>query len=156
MTAEFASVEAAARQRVGVRLFTVLAWDDGRGALHRVHTSHPVQYPTSGEKIFSRQAPWTRQVVVEQQPYLGMDRTAVASVFGDHELIASLGCGAVINVPVVDEGVTLGVLNLLDAEGAYGEGSVAASLPLAALAVEPLRQWHAKRRATVESDTASQ
>jgi hypothetical protein len=153
MTADFASVEAAARQRVGVRLFTVLAWDDGRGALHRVHTSHPVQYPTSGEKIFSREAPWIRQVVVEQQPYLGMDRTAVASVFGDHELIASLGCGAVINVPVVDGDLTLGVLNLLDAEGAYGEGSVAAALPLATLAVQPLRQWHAEHPAAADSET---
>jgi GAF domain-containing protein len=156
VTADFTTVEATARQRVGFRLFTVLAWDDRRGALHRIHTSHPVEYPTGGEKVFSRQAPWIRQVVVEQQPYLGPDPAAVSAVFSDHELIASLGCGAVINVPVVDEGVTLGVLNLLDAEGSYGEGSVAASLPLAALAVEPLRQWHAERRATVEFDTPSQ
>lgn len=153
MTADFTGVEAAARQRVGVRLFTVLAWDDGRGALHRVHTSHPVQYPTGGEKIFSRQAPWIRQVVVEQQPYLGADRAAVAAVFGDHELIASLGCGAVINVPVVDGDLTLGVLNLLDAEGAYDQGSVAAALPLATLAVDPLRQWHAEHRAVADSDS---
>jgi GAF domain-containing protein len=152
MTADFAAVEAAVRQKVGVRLFTVLAWDDRRGALHRVHTSHPVEYPSGGDKVFSRQAPWIGQVVVEQQPYLGADPAAVAAVFSDHELIASLGCGAVINVPVVDDGVTLGVLNLLDAEGAYGVGSVAAALPLAALAVEPLRQWHAEHVAASESD----
>jgi len=153
MTADFTGVEAAARQRVGVRLFTVLAWDDGRGVLHRVHTSHPVQYPTGGEKTFSRQAPWIRQVVVEQQPYLGGDRAAVAAVFGDHELIASLGCGAVINVPVVDGDRILGILNLLDDEGAYDEGSVAAALPVAMLAVEPLRQWHAEHRVAAESET---
>lgn len=154
MTADFTAVEAAVRQRVGVRLFTVLAWDDGRGELHRVHTSHPREYPTGGEKAFSREAPWISQVVVEQQPYIGSDLAAVAAVFSDHELIASLGCGAVINVPVVDGGATIGVLNLLDAEGSYGDGSVAAALPLAALAVEPLRRWHAEHRAAAGSDLA--
>ena len=148
MTPDFDAVEAAARERVGVRLFTVLAWDEDRCALHRVHSSHPVEYPVGGEKVFSREAPWIRCVVVEQQPYVGRDRDAVAAVFPDHELIASLGCGAVVNVPVVDGGRILGVLNLLDAAGAYDEGSVAAALPVAELAVEPLRRWHTEHRAT--------
>jgi GAF domain-containing protein len=147
VTADFAALEAAAREQVGVRLFTVLAWDDDRGALHRIHTSHPVEYPTGGEKVFPREAPWVGRVVVQQQPYLGRDPAAVAAVFDDHELIASLGCGAVVNVPVVDGGRTLGVLNLLDAEGAYTDDSVSAALPLARLAVEPLRRWHAAHRA---------
>jgi GAF domain-containing protein len=145
VTADFGDVETAARDRVGVRLFTVLAWDDDRCALHRIHTSHPAEYPTGGEKVFPRDAPWIRRVVVEQQPYLGRDRAAVAEVFSDHELIESLGCGAVVNVPVVDGGRTLGVLNLLDADGAYSDESVAAALPLAERAVEPLRRWHAAR-----------
>src|SRR3954451_17585150 len=136
----FTEVETAARDAVGVRLFTVLAWDDDRAALHRIHTSHPVEYPTGGEKVFPRDAPWIRRVVVEQQPYLGPDSAAVADVFTDHELIESLGCGAVVNVPVVDGGRTLGVLNLLDAEGAYTDDSVSRALPLAGLALEPLRR----------------
>jgi len=145
--ADFSPLEAAARERVGVRLFTVLAWDDDRGALRRIHTSHPVEYPAGGEKVFPREAPWIRRVGVQQQPYLGRNRAAVAAVFDDHELISSLGCGAVVNVPVVDGGRTLGVLNLLDAEGAYSDDSVTAALPLADLAVEPLRRWHAAQRA---------
>jgi hypothetical protein len=143
----FAPVEAAAREDPGVRLFTVLGWDDTHGAMHRLHTSHPTEYPAGGEKRFSRQSPWVRRVVIDQQPYLGRDAEAVAQVFGDHELIASLGCGAVINIPVVDGDRTLGVVNLLDAEGAYDEASVAAAAPLAALALEPLRAWHAGRAA---------
>ena len=147
MTADFRAVEAAAREHVGFRLFTVLAWDEDRHALHRVHTSHPAEYPTGGDKVFPLEAPWIRRVIVEQQPYLGRDQAAVAAVFDDHELIASLGCGAVVNVPVVDGGQTLGVLNMLDAEGAYGDDSVTAALPLAGLAAEPLRRWHAAREA---------
>jgi Amidohydrolase family len=86
-----------------------------------------------------------RRVVIDQQPYLGRDAEAVAEVFGDHELIASLGCGAVINIPVVDGDRTLGVVNLLNAEGAYDEASVVAAAPLAAVALEPLRAWRAGR-----------
>lgn len=154
MTIDYTGIESAARNQVGFRLFTVLAWEERRGALHRVYTSHPVQYPTGGEKVFSRQAAWIRRVVVEQKPYLGPDRAAVAAVFSDHELIWSLGCGAVINVPVVEGDLTLGVLNLLDAEGAYDDGSVAAASTVAALAVDPLRRWHAQRRATPVADTS--
>lgn len=141
----FASVEAAAREQVGVRLFTVLAWDEATNALHRVYSSHPVEYPTGGQKVFPSEAPWIRRVVIEQQPYLGGDPEAVAAVFEDHDLIASLVCGAVVNVPVVDDGETLGVLNLLDAEGSYSEASVSAAIPLAQGAIQPLRRWHGAR-----------
>ena len=141
----FASVEAAAREQVGVRLFTVLAWDEETSALHRVYSSHPVEYPTGGQKVFPRAAPWIRRVVLQQQPYLGPDPESVSAVFEDHDLIASLGCGAVVNVPVVDNGETLGVLNLLDTQGSYSEDSVSAAVPLAELAIEPLRRWHATR-----------
>jgi hypothetical protein len=146
----FASVEAAAREQVGVRLFTVLAWDEETSALQRVYSSHPVEYPSGGQKVFPREAPWIRRVVLEQQPYLGPDPEAVAAVFEDHDLIASLGCGAVVNVPVVDNGETLGVLNLLDAQGSYSQASVSAAVPLAQLAIEPLRRWHATRGAVRE------
>jgi hypothetical protein len=137
-----AEVEAAARGAVGVRLFTVLAWVGERGALHRVYTNDPVAYPLSEEKVMQRNAPWIADVVVSQRTYLGRDPAAVAEVFSDHELISSLGCGAVINVPVVDGGRTLGVLNLLDAEGIYDEAAVAAVLPLADRCVQALRLWH--------------
>lgn len=144
-TEGFLSVETAAREQVGARLFTVLAWDEATSALHRVYSSHPVEYPTGGQKVFPREAPWIRRVVVEQKPYLGPDPESVAEVFEDHELIASLGCGAVVNVPVVDDRRTLGVLNLLDAQGRYSGVSVSAAVPLAQLAIEPLREWHAAR-----------
>lgn len=137
-----ADVESAARCSVGVRLFTVLAWDDERGALHRVYTNDAVAYPLSAEKVMRRDAPWITHVVVGQRAYLGRDPAGVAEVFSDHELISSLGCGAVINVPVVDGGRTVGVINLLDAEGTYDEATVAAALPLADRCVQALRLWH--------------
>lgn len=139
----FEAVEAAARAAVGARLFTVLAVDAERGVLSRIHTSHPDEYPVGGEKVMPMTDPWPQQVIVDQQPYLGLGTEAVAAVFSDHDTIAALGCDETLNVPVVHDGRTLGVLNLLDADGAYDERSIRAARHLPALAVGPLLDWHA-------------
>jgi hypothetical protein len=133
------TVEEKVRAAVGVKLFTVLAWIPQRQALRRVYSSHPDQYPVGGEKTVEVAGGWMEQCITAQQPYLGPDREAVRAIFADHELIAELGCGAVINVPVVDDGQVLGVLNILDAEGSYDEASVSRATSLAPLAVPALR-----------------
>ena len=131
-------VEERVRAELGVRLFTVLAWVPERRALRRVHSSHPAEYPVGGEKTVEVAAGWLDRCVTAQEPYFGPDRAAVREIFADHELIESLGCGAIINVPVVSGGRTLGVLNILDAEGAYDDSSVRAAESLAPLAVPAL------------------
>ncbi|WP_020667280.1 hypothetical protein [Amycolatopsis nigrescens] len=136
---EFSTVEEEVRRAVGVRLFTVLAWLPERRALRRVHSSHPGLYPVGGEKTVEVAAGWLERCITGQRPYLGADREAVREIFADYELIESLGCGAVINLPVTDGERTLGVLNLLDVEGSYDDTSVEAVLPLAGLAVPALR-----------------
>lgn len=136
---ELSTVEEQVRAAIGVRLFTVLAWVPGRRAMRRVYSSHPEQYPVGGEKSAEISSGWLEQCIVRQEPYLGPDRAAVRGVFADHELIDSLGCGAVINVPVVDQGETLGALNILDAEGSYDEAALAEAVRLAPLAAPALR-----------------
>ncbi|NIH87327.1 GAF domain-containing protein [Amycolatopsis granulosa] len=137
---DLSEVESKVSAAIGVRLFTVLAWIPERRAMRRVYSSHPEQYPVGGEKTVEIAAGWLEQCIEKQQPYLGADREAVRAVFADAELIGSLGCGAVINVPVVDDGRTLGALNILDAEGSYDDTSVAAAVELAPLAVPALRK----------------
>ncbi|MEW9548221.1 GAF domain-containing protein [Nonomuraea sp. NPDC050783] len=135
----FKELEQRVRADVGVRLFTVLAWLPERRTLRRVHSSHPGQYPVGGEKSVEVAQGWLATCIEGRRPYLGADRAAVAEIFADHALIESLGCGAVVNVPVVDGDEVLGVLNILDAEGAYDAVSVAAAEKLAPLAVPALR-----------------
>ncbi|WP_181774359.1 GAF domain-containing protein [Amycolatopsis pittospori] len=140
MTVSLSTVEDKTRATIGVRLFTVLAWVPERKALRRVHSSHPREYPVGGEKTVEVAAGWLARCITGQEPYFGPDRAAVREIFADHDLIAGLGCGAVINVPVVDDGRTLGVLNILDAEGSYDDASVEAARSLAPLAVPALRE----------------
>lgn len=140
------TVEERMRDTIGVRLFTVLAWVPERQALRRVHSSHPEQYPVGGEKTVEVAAGWLAKCITRQEPYLGPDRAAVREIFADHELIEGLGCGAVINVPVVVDGRTLGVLNILDAEGNYDEDSVVVAESLAPLAVSALLDLEKENR----------
>ncbi|MCA2224992.1 GAF domain-containing protein [Nonomuraea aurantiaca] len=132
-------VEDKVRESLGVRLFTVLAWIPDRQALRRVHSSHPERYPVGGEKTVEVARGWLARCIEAGEPYFGPDRAAVREVFADHELIESLGCGAIVNVPVMDGDEVLGVLNILDAEGSYDEESVAVAVSLAPLAVPALR-----------------
>ncbi|TDD48359.1 GAF domain-containing protein [Nonomuraea terrae] len=138
-------LEEKVRREVGVRLFTVLAWVPERRALRRVHSSHPEQYPVGGEKTVEVAQGWLATCIEGRRPYLGKDRAAVREIFADHELIESLGCGAVVNVPVVDGDEVVGVLNLLDAEGRYDESSVAAAQALAGDAAAALHEGAAPR-----------
>ncbi|RKT87749.1 hypothetical protein SAMN05421805_101999 [Saccharopolyspora antimicrobica] len=135
------AVEEEARREIGVRLFTVLAWLPGRRVLHRAHTSHPDQYPIGGEKSVEIAADWLDRCINRQQPFFGPDAESVRQVFADHALIAELGCGSVINVPVIGaDGATLGTLALLDAEHAYGPAQVERAVELAALAAPALAE----------------
>lgn len=129
----FQSAFAELRRDPGVVLFTALRWLPGESLLRRVFTSHPEEYPLGAEKSVEISAGWLETVIARQQPFLAPDVESLAEVFSDVALIQSLGCGAVINVPVLFQGSVVGVLALLDAQGAYtGQSLDAAAESVAA------------------------
>lgn len=130
----FATADEACRALIGHRLFTLLVYHEAAGEMARIYTSHPAEYPVSGHKAM-RDTPWGRHVIHGRQPYLGRTAADIRWAFPDHALIASLGCGAVINLPVAYDGRLLGTVNLLDAEGAYQERQLELVRPLAAFLV---------------------
>jgi hypothetical protein len=101
---------------VGHKLFTLLYVDESEVA--RVYSSNPVAYPVFGRKPMGP-TPWGKLLMEARQPYIGTDAASIRWAFFDHELIASLGLGSVINIPVVYDGETIGTMNLLDAEHHY-------------------------------------
>src|SRR6266853_2023945 len=104
-----------------------------------VRTSgEPEAYPVGGRKPVPP-TPWARRLFEERQPYIGYTADDIREVFFDHALIASLGCASVLNLPVVHDGRTLGVLNLLHEARWYGEDDVPLGQVFAALAVPAFR-----------------
>ena len=71
----------------------------------------------------------------ERRPYIGRTAGDIRASFPDAELILSLGCESVLNLPVVFDGRVLGTINLLHAAGWYDEGDLPLGLTFAALAV---------------------
>jgi hypothetical protein len=106
------------RHEVGARLFTVMTFDAPTGLSQRVHSSHPEEYPVSGVKPLSRGL-WSRTVIDERKTFVVNSIEGIAEVFPDHELIRSLGCESVVNLPVVFADAVIGTVNCLDARGYY-------------------------------------
>jgi hypothetical protein len=130
----FATADTVCCALIGHRLFTLLVYDEAAGEVARIYTNRPREYPVSGRKAM-RDTPWGRHVIHGRQPYLGRSAADIRWAFPDHALIAGLGCGAVINLPVAYDGRLLGTVNLLDAEAAYEERHLELVRPLAAFLV---------------------
>mgnify|MGYP000551348285 CR=1 FL=1 len=103
---------------VGARLFTVMTVDMETELASRSYTSDPVNYPTSGTKPIERNA-WFTHVHDRHGMFVANTLAEIATVFPDYTLIGSLGCGAVVNLPVVLDGELVATVNLLDAEHTY-------------------------------------
>ena len=125
--------------RLGSILVTVTVLTPEGDEVSRVHSTHPEVYAVGGRKRLdpSQTSPiWRDLVVRDQQAFLGADREAVRAFFFDWATIESLGCGAVVNTPVVSDGVTIGSINFLGPEGSLDESSIPIALEITAAAVD--------------------
>ncbi|WP_376100590.1 GAF domain-containing protein [Roseomonas sp. CCTCC AB2023176] len=137
----FAALEAGMRGAIGHRLFTILVADPEAGHSQRFYSNMPDAYPVGGRKPIAP-TPWFARVLGEGDCYVGRSYDDIRDVFYDHELIRSLGCESVLNVPVRWDGRSLGTLNLLHEAGFYSEADVATGRLFAALAVPGLLAVH--------------
>jgi GAF domain-containing protein len=128
----FQSIDQALAELVGHKLFTILYTSPDAQQVIRLYSNQPVAYPVSGVKKMGP-TPWGELVITRGQPYIGNDAAAIKWAFFDHELIASLGCDSVLNIPVVVEGKTLGTLNLLHQAGWYEDRHADIATPFAYL-----------------------
>ena len=82
----------------------------------RFYSNKPAEYPVGGRKPVTDSA-WMQTIIGRGEPYIGRTREDIREVFYDYELIWSLGCESVLNVPVRWRGQTVGTLNLLHRAG---------------------------------------
>jgi GAF domain-containing protein len=131
--AALTALDAAMGATIGHKLFTCLLHHPAARESERRYTNQPAAYPVGGRKPVPDSA-WARRLFVEREPYIGYTADDIREVFFDHVLIASLGCASVLNVPVVHDGRTLGVLNLLHEARWYDEADAPVAQVFAALA----------------------
>jgi hypothetical protein len=131
----------------GARLVTLMTADPKTGEAERIWTNHPEAYPVSGRKPFNPTR-WTATVLDRHETFVANDYAGISEVFSDHELIRSLGCESVMNLPAIAGGRVLGTINCLDAAGHFTPGRVAGAevLRLPATAVFLFHLLHAELR----------
>jgi hypothetical protein len=133
----FAALDAAMGRAIGHRLFTILVIHPGANESQRYYSNMPGAYPVGGRKPIN-QTHWFQRVLGAGEPYIGRSYEDIRDVFFDHELIRSLGCESVLNVPVRWDGRSIGTINLLHHANWYNEADIPAARHFAALAVPGL------------------
>ena len=122
----FTRLDMLVQERVGARLFTVMAVDVERGTARRLYTNLPGAYAEGGEKPISP-GPWFDRVLLMRDIFVANTHEEIAAVFPDAEQIRAAGCESCINIPVEVGGVVLGTLNLLHRAGYYTPERVTAA-----------------------------
>jgi GAF domain-containing protein len=116
--AVFDALRALSEATVGVKLFTVMTFDPRTRMAQRIYSNMPDVYPVSGTKP-ANPTDWSRLVLEEKKTFVANDIGGIAKVFDDHELIRSLGCESVMNVPIIVAGEVIGTINCLHEAGFY-------------------------------------
>ena len=137
--ATFRALDAAMDAGIGHTYITVLLYHENLQEIERFYSSNLDAYPLAGRKDVPKSA-WTEKLLINQECYIGYDASDIKKYFFDHELIHSLGCDAILNVPVVYDGVTLGTINLVHKEGWYEESDTEAALTFAGIATPAFLQ----------------
>ena len=131
--ATFQALDAALKAVIGHKILTVLLYHADLQETERFYSSDIEAYPIAGRKDV-RPTAWTEHLLIGQQCYIGYNADDIREFFLDHELIHSLGCDAILNVPVVYDGETLGTCNLMHEEGWYDEDDIEIAMTLVNIA----------------------
>src|ERR1700761_1107559 len=139
----------------GQRLFTVLAYDEASSRLGRLHSNRLDINPVGGLKRVT-QSRWSDQVLRRGEIFVGSSREDIKAVFSEYEVLWSIGCESVLNIPVRKNGVTLGTMNLLGEAGLYDHADLELASIFAQLAVAPLEDQVQRIRGLADPDFMEQ
>jgi len=120
----FSALQALTEATIGVKLFTYMTVDMGNEVARRAYTSDAANYPTSGTKPIHYDA-WFDIVHKQHAYFVANTIEDIAKVFPDYELINSLGCQSVVNMPVILGGELVGTVNMLHETDFYTPERVA-------------------------------
>lgn len=112
-------------------LFTAMRFHPDTMEVERLYSTNTAAYSVSGRKP-KRSTPWGDKVLIAQEHNCGYGPIDIAWAFDDHEKILDLGLLAVLNLPVVAQGRTLGTINYLRSGPPFSVDEVATGLTLAA------------------------
>ncbi|AEI80939.1 hypothetical protein GAF [Cupriavidus necator N-1] len=124
----------ATMEMLGPGLLTINAWYADAAQIERLWSSSTTAYPVGGRKT-KGDSPWKRQLLERGEVFVGEGDAALAEVFDDIDTIRSLGCRAVVNVPLCHAGRVIGTFNYLADRSVWSGAELAALRTMANLTV---------------------
>ena len=111
------------KNNIGHLLFTLTVVDHSIKYVERVYSNNTKIYPLLGTKPIPKNS-WTNKVINNKKYFFGENKNQIKKLFFDYEKIFSLGCGSIINIPIINDQKILGTLNILHKERFYTIKSV--------------------------------
>jgi GAF domain-containing protein len=133
----YARVDALVRETVGYKLLTVLRFVEETQEMERLYSSDLKTYPVGGRKQM-KTINKDHTLAARGEIFLAANEAEVKRTFPDHELIFSLGAGAILNAPIRYAGRRLAALNCCGLANSYGPREIAAAKILAGLLIPTL------------------
>jgi hypothetical protein len=133
----YAATDALVQEVIGHRLFTLMRVHEATDEVERVYSSNTTAYPVGGRKL-KRGTPWSRAVLDRGEVFVARNPDEVREAFADHALIASLGIGAIMNVPIAWAGRRLGTMNVSHEAGWFTDDDARAGRLVAPFLVPAL------------------
>ena len=113
-------------------LFTLTVVNQSIKYVERVYSNKKKIYPLLGIKPIPKNS-WTKKVIVNKKDFIATNKKEIKKIFFDYEIIYSLGCGSIINIPIINNNKILGTLNMLHKENFYKKKSIKLIKPYAQL-----------------------
>jgi len=133
----YAAIDALVQEVIGHKLFTLMRVHEAEAQVERIYSSNPAAYPVGGRKE-KRGTPWSRIVLDRGEVFVARNPVEVRAAFADHELIASLGIGSIMNVPLAYRGRRLGTMNISHETDWFTDEDAATALIIAPFIVPSL------------------
>jgi hypothetical protein len=133
----YAAADTLVRETVGYKLLTVLRFVEETQEVERLYSSDPKAYPVGGRKQL-KTINKDHDLAAKGEIYLAANPAEVKATFPDHELIFSLGVGAILNAPIRHARRRLGTLNCCGLADSYGPRQIEAAKVVANLLVPNL------------------
>lgn len=119
----YAKVASLVAETVGFKLLTVLRFVEETQEVERLYSSDTKAYPIGGRKQL-KTINKDHSLAANGEIFLAANEAEVKHTFPDHELIFSLGAGAVLNAPIRYQGKRLGTMNCCGVANSYGQREV--------------------------------
>jgi transcriptional regulator with GAF, ATPase, and Fis domain len=133
----YAAVDALVQEVIGHKLFTLMRVHEEASEVERIYSSNAVAYPVGGRKAKAG-TPWSRAVLDRGEVFVARTPKEVREAFSDYALIASLGIGSIMNVPLSVGGRRLGTMNISHEAGWFTDEDAGAARLIASFVVPSL------------------